>query len=147
VVELAKKAGPAGKRTIGILTKADTIEDGTYSQWLPVLEGTKYPLSLGYYCVVNPSQAAINAGVSMEEAAVEEAEFFCSNAFFASPQLAMLGMQGRFGVGAVKDALSAALVGMVLQELPHIRETAQAKLAQVESELMHTFRASSIQGV
>jgi hypothetical protein len=52
---MARAADKDGSRTIGVLTKADTIEPGTHSNWLKVLQGHNYPLRLGYYCVVNPS--------------------------------------------------------------------------------------------
>jgi hypothetical protein len=55
---MARAADKDGNRTIGVLTKADTIEPGTHSNWLKVLQGHNYPLRLGYYCVVNPSQVS-----------------------------------------------------------------------------------------
>lgn len=56
---MARKADTGGLRTIGVLTKADTIESGTHGTWMPVLQGTSFPLKLGYYCVVNPSQVSL----------------------------------------------------------------------------------------
>lgn len=56
IVQMARAADKDGSRTIGVLTKADTIEPGTHNNWLKVLQGQHYPLRLGYYCVVNPSQ-------------------------------------------------------------------------------------------
>jgi len=53
---MARDIDHEGNRTIGVLTKVDTIETGTHSTWLPVLKGDKFPLRLGYFCVVNPSQ-------------------------------------------------------------------------------------------
>ena len=56
IVQMARAADKEGHRTIGVLTKADTIEPGTHHTWLPVLQGSNYPLRLGYFCAVNPSQ-------------------------------------------------------------------------------------------
>ena len=61
VVHLARKADKEGHRTIGVLTKVDTIEQGTHRNWLKVLQGDNFPLRLGYYCVVNPSQVGVTA--------------------------------------------------------------------------------------
>jgi len=55
-MQMARAADKDGLRTIGVLTKADTIEPGTHGTWLRVLQGSHYRLKLGYYCVVNPSQ-------------------------------------------------------------------------------------------
>jgi hypothetical protein len=55
---MARGADKDGMRTIGVLTKADTIEPGTHENWLKVLKGETYPLKLGYFCVVNPSQVS-----------------------------------------------------------------------------------------
>lgn len=56
IVQMARASDKDGLRTIGVLTKADTIEAGTHNNWLRVLQGQNYPLTLGYFCVVNPSQ-------------------------------------------------------------------------------------------
>jgi hypothetical protein len=57
ILDLAREADPKGQRTLGVLTKPDTIEEGTHSQWLPLLQGQRFGLDLGYYAVKNPSQA------------------------------------------------------------------------------------------
>jgi hypothetical protein len=56
IVQMARASDKDGLRTTGVLTKADTIEAGTHDNWLRVLQGKNYPLTLGYFCVVNPSQ-------------------------------------------------------------------------------------------
>jgi hypothetical protein len=38
VVQLAREEDRDGRRTIGVLTKADMIEPGTHDTWLPVLQ-------------------------------------------------------------------------------------------------------------
>jgi hypothetical protein len=38
VVQLAREEDKEGRRTIGVLTKADMIEPGTHDTWLPVLQ-------------------------------------------------------------------------------------------------------------
>lgn len=47
---LAKAADPAGTRTIGVLTKPDTlIEEADKALWLAVAQNKKQHLNLGYY--------------------------------------------------------------------------------------------------
>lgn len=59
IVRLAKEADKEGRRTIGVLTKADTIEHETHDRWLPIMKNEQYPLRLGYFVVVNPSQVGV----------------------------------------------------------------------------------------
>lgn len=46
---LARQADPEGKRTIGVLTKADTVEAGEENGWISVLRNEKNPLRHGYF--------------------------------------------------------------------------------------------------
>ena len=48
-LKIAKEVDPDGERTIGVLTKIDLMDDGTNA--LELLDGTIYPLKLGYYGV------------------------------------------------------------------------------------------------
>lgn len=84
VVQLAREADPQGVRTVGVLTKADTIEEGTHDQWLRVLENKHFPLLLGYYCTVNPTQADLIKQMTHEAAAAKERAFFRDHAAFAA---------------------------------------------------------------
>ncbi|KAJ3935180.1 MAG: hypothetical protein NXY57DRAFT_1101046 [Lentinula lateritia] len=53
-VRLAKQADPSGDRTIGVLTKPDTITRGAIGsreRWKEVLQGKLHRFHRGYYCV------------------------------------------------------------------------------------------------
>jgi hypothetical protein len=54
VVQLAREEDKEGRRTIGVLTKADMIEPGTHDTWLPVLQvglSASMPASFNTACV------------------------------------------------------------------------------------------------
>ena len=53
-LKIAKEVDPQGERTIGVLTKIDLMDQGTNA--LELLDGTVYPLKLGYYGVKCRSQ-------------------------------------------------------------------------------------------
>ena len=55
-MDLTRAVDPKGKRTIGVLTKPDRIEDNCHQLWLDILHGTRLPLELGYFVVRNPTQ-------------------------------------------------------------------------------------------
>jgi hypothetical protein len=59
VLSLAREVDPEGQRTVGVLTKPDTIEEACHAPWLAVLKGERYPLRLGYFLVRSPSQAQL----------------------------------------------------------------------------------------
>jgi dynamin 1-like protein len=46
---MARELDPEGKRTIGIVTKIDLMDEGTDA--IELLKGSIYPLKLGYYGV------------------------------------------------------------------------------------------------
>jgi hypothetical protein len=41
VLSLARECDPSGRRTLGVLTKPDQIEEGCHEQWMAVLGGTR----------------------------------------------------------------------------------------------------------
>ena len=61
---MARELDPEGKRTIGIVTKIDLMDEGTDA--LEVLKGSVYPLKLGYYGVKCRSQKNIDEKMTIE---------------------------------------------------------------------------------
>lgn len=124
---MARQADKDGRRTSGILTKADAIALATHSKWVPMLNGTKHRLDLEYYCVKNPNQAEVFAGITLKQAAASEVEFFSTDGFFSVQQ----HMVQRCGVDAVKTGLSMQLVQHMHQQLPEVKKAAQKRLHEV----------------
>jgi dynamin 1-like protein len=79
-LKLARAMDPQGRRTIGVLTKLDLMDNGTHA--LDILTGRVYPLKLGFIGVVNRSQQDINGNVSMLAARKSEEEFFNNHAAY-----------------------------------------------------------------
>ncbi|KAF8059174.1 mx [Scenedesmus sp. PABB004] len=134
IVSLAKKADPTGSRTIGVVTKVDTLEQGTHSAWRDVManEGA-FRLALGYYWLRNPPQAELDKNVTLEEAVSEETKFFRTDLYFSVSMPD--AMAGRCGVGALRNALSDVLVSLIQAELPGMRVAAEEKLEQVNKDI------------
>lgn len=63
---LARAVDPAGLRTVGVLTKPDTIEQGCHDLWLDVLGNRKCQLAHGYFVIKNPSKSEIDKQLTFE---------------------------------------------------------------------------------
>ena len=128
---LIKKYDPNGMRSIGILTKVDTIEDGTHGTWVNVLKGNKYPLRLGYIAVKNPSQMELN--IKYENARENEIEFF--NTKNPWKKLKNNGFSDKLGVYNLIKKLSNTLAGLIEKQLPKMNNIIENKLNKARKEL------------
>ncbi|KAG1834946.1 P-loop containing nucleoside triphosphate hydrolase protein [Suillus subluteus] len=80
-MSLARAADPNGKRTIGVLTKPDTLGTGAISQrrkWVEIIEGRseEHTLRYGFYCVRLPDDAERAQRLSRAESQRRAAEYF-----------------------------------------------------------------------
>ena len=66
---LSADVDPMGKRTIGVLTKLDKLEEGSDTdRAVAILENRTKPLNLGYIGVVNRTQNQVDRNVTIESA-------------------------------------------------------------------------------
>eukprot|EP01083_Nonionella_stella_P135379 411834_1 len=77
ITKIAKEVDPTGERTLGVITKIDLMDHGCNA--LDILHGKVVPLKLGYIGIKNRSQLDINNNMSIEDALVEEGNFFRSH--------------------------------------------------------------------
>ena len=70
----AKRYDPAGRRTLGILTKPDLVDNGGEPAVIDIIEGRAYPLNLGWCVVKNAGQSALEK--SFAERQQDEEIFF-----------------------------------------------------------------------
>ncbi|KIY65284.1 hypothetical protein CYLTODRAFT_357063 [Cylindrobasidium torrendii FP15055 ss-10] len=132
-LKLARTVDPQGKRTIGVLTKPDLLSAGsikTLSLWAEVIEGRRYPLSLGYYCTKQPDDLDRSEHKTASEILQAEERFFQSTAPWrhsARPE--------RFGTGNLIAALSKLLVRIIDETLPSIRKDAADALSTCRKAL------------
>ncbi|KAI0066060.1 P-loop containing nucleoside triphosphate hydrolase protein [Artomyces pyxidatus] len=129
---LANTADPEGKRTIGVLTKADVVAKGSKSRnlWLEVIEGRRRPLLHGYYCTRQPDDDERERGISPTEARQAEAAYFDQNAPWSTST-----HKHRFGIKNLAATLSPLLEKVIKDSLPNIYEKATEYLRACEAEL------------
>ena len=109
--EIAKTLDPDGRRTVGILTKADRIPEGQEATWMKILQNHQktYQLLHGYFAVKNPGQAELEEGLSNKEAREKEEQFFRGRRWQAA--------KDRCGTKQLRDGLCQLLHDLVNQQL------------------------------
>ncbi|CAO1638344.1 unnamed protein product [Parajaminaea phylloscopi] len=110
--QTAREFDPEGRRTIGVLTKPDTIQEGVTDEWVRILTGEKEKLRLGYYMVKNPAPKDLKAGITFEEARAAEKAFFTTPPWRNMPARSL----ARCGIEKLAEKLSGELEKFILSK-------------------------------
>lgn len=81
-LKLAREVDQNGERTIGVITKIDLMDEGTDA--IELLNGSIYPLKLGYFGVKCRSQQNIIDKVTIQDAIQREKTYFEKHAIYAA---------------------------------------------------------------
>jgi GTPase SAR1 family protein len=131
---LAKAADPNGKRTIGVLTKPDTLGTGAINQrrrWVEIIEGRSedHTLRHGFYCVRLPDDVERGQHLSRAESQRRAAEYFDTTAPWSG-----VSDRRRFGIPGFVSDVSRLLIQLIEETLPRLREDVDKLLAQCNKE-------------
>lgn len=143
-MRLAREVDMERRRTIGVLTKPDTLSKGSTSarqKWKDVLSGKEHILTLGYYCVKLSDDVDRAKNLSRVQREEAERAFFEATEPWSELQ-ATLG--GRFGVRNAVTDLSTQLSLLLDQALPNLRTKAEQLLAECKSALAELPRPISV---
>ncbi|KAI5807351.1 P-loop containing nucleoside triphosphate hydrolase protein [Peziza echinospora] len=127
---LAREMGE--ERTIGALTKPDTVCPGEFKQWIEILRGKAHRLKHGYFVTKQPSQDQLLKGITHAEARKAEDQFFATTEPWATE---LQDMTERFGTVALTRYLAAELGERIRLRLPGIVETIKCQADDVQHEL------------
>jgi len=130
---LAREADPEGKRTIGVVTKPDTLTPGATSareKWKGIFEGRQHRLLNGYYCVRLPDDDERTRGISRSEAEQKSKEYLDS-----TPPWSEIHDRGRFGVQNLIKDVSKLLMQVIEDALPKIKQRIAQLLLKTLEEL------------
>jgi hypothetical protein len=119
-VRLARDADPQGERTIGVLTKPDTITTGSVNarqMWRQVLEGQSHTLAHGYYCVRLPDD--VDRARNPTRAKLQQV---ASNFFDTTPPWNEIADRSRLGIPGLVSYLSTLLVRLIERSLPKLKQ-------------------------
>ncbi|CAA7263847.1 unnamed protein product [Cyclocybe aegerita] len=134
-VRLAGQLGadPDGERTIGVLTKPDTLQPtarASLEKWKAVLEGTEHATTHGYYCVRLPDEDERTHGISKAEAQRTADNFFSTRFPWSD-----MADRRRFGIPNFVTNVSALLVLLIEANLPSLRERIAVELEKCIREI------------
>ncbi|KAI0027599.1 P-loop containing nucleoside triphosphate hydrolase protein [Vararia minispora EC-137] len=131
---LAREADPEGRRTIGVLTKADAVPKGSRARdlWLEVIEGRNAKKSLlhGYFATRQPDDDERERGTTPAEARRAEARFFETSLPWSKSS-----HKNRFGITKLVETISPLLERVIKQSLPKINGEANDQLRHCDHEL------------
>lgn len=125
-LKLAREIDPHGKRTIGVVTKLDLMDQGTNA--LDILSGKLYPLKLGFVGVVNRSQQDIQHRKTVTEALKAEEDFFARHPVYRT-------ISNRCGTRYLAKLLNQILMNHIRDKLPDIKARLNTLIGQTEQEL------------
>jgi hypothetical protein len=133
---MAKEVDPYGLRTIGVLTKPDTIEPNTHDRWLQIMLGHHFPLKLGYWMIKNPSKAEWDRmrsypSLAFEEARKSEETFFATMVPWSGLKITM----DRFGTDSLRREMGQQLAMLMEASLPDMKARTEESLHLVSMEL------------
>ncbi|KAL5394140.1 hypothetical protein PMIN03_013072, partial [Paraphaeosphaeria minitans] len=103
VFSMARAADPAGKRTVGIITKCDALQPGDEQGVFRIAKNEVERLNHGWFVVKNRSTQEIVAGVTIEDRHRREKQFFATVAPWTELK------KNRTGIYALKAFLGGLL--------------------------------------
>jgi GTP-binding protein EngB required for normal cell division len=133
IIQRARHFDKDGIRTIGVITKPDLINKGTEERVARLannLDRTK--LRHGFFLMKNPSPTELAEGITFQQRAQAELDFF------SSPPWKAQGLDGtRVGIENLRRFLQEILDSHIERELPKVREEVYRLLKELREEIAH----------
>ncbi|KAI1878828.1 hypothetical protein JX265_003005 [Neoarthrinium moseri] len=128
VTSMAKQADPEGLRTMGLVTKPDTLDVGSDPEgyWVRLVQNTEVELRLGWHALRNRNFEQ-RGSTSAERDAIEE--HFFSNGIWNKVN------PSDCGVAALRTRLSSVLKDQILTQLPSLVRDVENNVRQCTEKL------------
>ncbi|KAF1994371.1 hypothetical protein P154DRAFT_32097 [Amniculicola lignicola CBS 123094] len=128
IIKHCRKIDPNGRRTLGIITKPDTLKDGTPNQdrWLDLAQNKDHYFELGWHIVKNRSEDDIDKPFIWRNQA--ERSFFSKGKYADLPDSSK-------GIDRLRTRLSILLFEHLKKELPHLKAELSEKVDEVTKGL------------
>ena len=132
ILAAAKKVDPEGLRTVPVITKADTIDEGAEGSVLDLLLGKYVKSKLGFHMTKCRRQKQLNDNVTLQESLTEEVNYFSSNEPWCSQE-----DQKMFGVANLKEKLAGLQVNIVESCMPGVL----SEISSIKSKALEDLKA------
>jgi hypothetical protein len=128
VLKHCRTIDPEGKRTLGLITKPDSLIEGTNNQrtWIELAMNHDIRFDLGWHMVKNRSE--LEDGKSFVQRNASERSFFSKGAYADLPSSSK-------GIETLRTKLSSLLHDHLKNELPHLRDELTEKLQKTTGEM------------
>ncbi|KAI6082444.1 P-loop containing nucleoside triphosphate hydrolase protein [Hypoxylon rubiginosum] len=128
VTQHARALDPQGIRTLGLITKPDTLDEGSDSErfYVQLSQNRDVKFRLGWHVLRNRNYAERNTTTAERD--MMEEEFFSKGAW-------TLLEASQLGVAALRLRLSNVLRDQILMQLPSVLEDVEAGIKQCEGKL------------
>ncbi|KAI7157927.1 hypothetical protein KC349_g5256 [Hortaea werneckii] len=128
VTEKTREVDPEGKRTLGVITKADVATRKREEAWMQAALNQEINLQLGWHVLVNKIENDEDA--TLDEIGKAEAKFF------ENKQYAKLKAE-QLGLSALRERLSKLLHDSLVEALPQLEKQFETKREQAQRKLDH----------
>ena len=128
VTKHARALDPQGDRTLGLITKPDTLDKGSDSErfFVELAQNKDVQFRLGWHVLRNRNYAERNNSTAARDAA--ETAFFCEGIWTSLKP-------SQLGVAALRMRLSHVLRDQILKQLPSVLEDVSAELKDCRDRL------------
>lgn len=128
VTELARKLDPKGMRTLGIITKPDTLDDGSESEtkYIKLAQNKDVVFRLGWHVLKNRDYKMRNA--TSEERDKAEEEFFAKGNWKSMDA-------SHVGIKSLRPRLSNVLKDQILRQLPSLLSDIESGITECKTRL------------
>ncbi|KAI1819483.1 P-loop containing nucleoside triphosphate hydrolase protein [Xylaria intraflava] len=130
VLKLARAADPPGKRTLGVITKPDTLIPGSGSEamFLSLAQNKEFEFHLGWHVLKNLDSEKVERSSLLHLRNDEEEKFFADGIWQQlSPSM--------LGVKELRPRLSDLLLRQIATELPSLIKEIDIKLSECQMAL------------
>ncbi|OOF92570.1 hypothetical protein ASPCADRAFT_8843 [Aspergillus carbonarius ITEM 5010] len=128
VLRLAREADPSGTRTVGVITKPDTLVQGSESesQFLLLAKNQEVKFTLGWHVLKNMDTERESSSLSTRNR--EESEFLSKGAWADLPR-------SHVGIDTLRTRLSKLLLEQIVAELPGLIKEVKTKMDDCQQQL------------
>ena len=129
VTELARELDPKGVRTLGLITKPDTLDAGSDSEtaYVKLAQNEDVSFGLGWHVLKNRSYETRNASSSERD---EEERIFFATGVWAAMDPSCVGMD------SLKERLSNVLKEQILHQLPSLLHDVEVGIGESRTKMV-----------